>query len=71
MRAHRLNISDTISISVSAAAIFSEDEGCGRPPLKRKDMTIEIEAGLMTSRAGKSEDELLDSRRSLASVKHS
>lgn len=30
---------DTISISASAAAIFSADEGCGRPPPKReKDM---------------------------------
>lgn len=30
-------ISETISISASAAAIFSADVGCGRPP-KRKDM---------------------------------
>jgi hypothetical protein len=27
-----LNISETISTSVSAAAIFSAEEGCGRPP---------------------------------------
>jgi len=35
---NRLNMSDTISISVSAAAIFSADDSWGRPP-KRKDMT--------------------------------
>lgn len=29
---------ETISISASAAAIFSAEEGCGRPPPKRKDM---------------------------------
>lgn len=29
---YRLNISETISTSVSAAAIFSAEEGCGRPP---------------------------------------
>lgn len=29
-----LNISETISTSVSAAAIFSADESCGRPPNK-------------------------------------
>ena len=34
---YRLNMSDTISTSVSAAAIFSADESWGRPP-KRKDM---------------------------------
>ena len=34
-----LNMSDTISISVSAAAIFSADEGWGRPP-KRKDILL-------------------------------
>ena len=33
-----LNMSETISISVSAAAIFSADVGWGRPPPKRKDM---------------------------------
>jgi hypothetical protein len=31
-------MSDTISISVSTAAIFSAELGCGRPPPKRKDM---------------------------------
>lgn len=33
-----LNMLETISISASAAAIFSAEEGCGRPPPKRKDM---------------------------------
>lgn len=32
-----LNMSDTISTSVSAAAIFSAEESWGRPP-KRKDI---------------------------------
>lgn len=40
MRAYRLNISDIISTSVSAAAIFSAEESCGRPP-KRKDIVCE------------------------------
>jgi hypothetical protein len=31
-------MSDTMSISVSAAAIFSAEEGCGRPPPKRYDI---------------------------------
>jgi hypothetical protein len=31
-KTYRLNISETISTSVSAAAIFSAEEGCGRPP---------------------------------------
>lgn len=31
-RTYRLNMSETISTSVSAAAIFSAEEGCGRPP---------------------------------------
>lgn len=31
-RTYRLNMSDTISTSVSAAAIFSAEDGCGRPP---------------------------------------
>lgn len=31
-------MSDTISISVSAAAIFCSEEGCGRPPNREKDM---------------------------------
>lgn len=35
---HLLNMSATISISVSTAAIFSAELGCGRPPPKRKDM---------------------------------
>lgn len=37
--AYRLNISETISISASAAAIFSADDGCGLPP-NRKDMLM-------------------------------
>lgn len=36
-RLYRLNISDIISTSVSAAAIFSVEESWGRPP-KRKDI---------------------------------
>lgn len=35
---YRLNMSDTMSTSISAAAIFSADVGCGRPPPKRKDI---------------------------------
>jgi hypothetical protein len=35
---HRLNISLTMSISTSAAAIFSADVGCGRPPNKNDIM---------------------------------
>lgn len=31
-------MSDIISISASAFAIFSADESCGRPPPKRKDI---------------------------------
>lgn len=34
-----LNMLETISISASAAAIFSAELGCGRPPPKRKDMS--------------------------------
>ena len=34
-----LNMSETISTSVSAAAIFSAEESWGRPP-KRKDIVI-------------------------------
>lgn len=41
---YRLYMSETISISASAAAIFSAEEGWGRPP-KRKDMVAE-ECGL-------------------------
>jgi hypothetical protein len=38
---YRLNMSETISTSVSAAAIFSADEGCGRPPPNMlNDMTM-------------------------------
>lgn len=33
-----LNMLETISISASAAAIFSADEGCGRWLPKRKDI---------------------------------
>lgn len=33
-----LNMPETISISASAAAIFSAEEGWGRPPPKRKDI---------------------------------
>jgi hypothetical protein len=45
MTAYRLNMSDTISISASAAAIFSADVGCGRPPPKRKDILEWVEFG--------------------------
>lgn len=34
---YRLSMSETISTSSSAAAIFSADDSCGRPP-NRKDM---------------------------------
>ena len=34
---YRLYMSETMSISASAAAIFCSDDGWGRPP-KRKDM---------------------------------
>jgi len=37
-RAYRLYMSETISISVSAAAIFCSEESWGRPPPKRKDI---------------------------------
>jgi hypothetical protein len=37
---HRLYISETISISASACAIFCSDEICGRPPMPKKDMLI-------------------------------
>jgi hypothetical protein len=36
--AYRLYISETMSISASAAAIFCSDESWGRPPPKRKDI---------------------------------
>lgn len=36
-KGYRLSMSETISTSSSAAAIFSADESCGRPP-NRKDM---------------------------------
>ena len=36
-----LNMLETISISASAAAIFSAELGCGRPPPKRNDMSEE------------------------------
>jgi hypothetical protein len=35
---YRLYISDTMSISASACAIFCSDEICGRPPMPKKDM---------------------------------
>jgi hypothetical protein len=35
------NMSDTISTSVSAAAIFSAEVGCGRPPPNKKDILEE------------------------------
>ena len=38
-RNYLLNMSETISTSVSAAAIFSAEESWGRPP-KRKDIVI-------------------------------
>jgi hypothetical protein len=40
MRIYRLNISDIISTSVSAAAIFSAEESCGRPPPNRNDIVM-------------------------------
>lgn len=36
---YRLSMSETISTSSSAAAIFSAEESCGRPP-NRKDMVF-------------------------------
>lgn len=36
---HLSNISEIISTSCSAAAIFSAEESCGRPP-KRKDIVV-------------------------------
>lgn len=36
---YRLYMSETMSISASAAAIFCSDESWGRPP-KRKDMIV-------------------------------
>ena len=38
---YRLNISEIISTSVSAAAIFSAEDSLGGPP-KRKDMVIVV-----------------------------
>lgn len=40
METYLLNMSDTISTSVSAAAIFSAEESWGLPP-KRKDIVSE------------------------------
>jgi len=37
---YRLYMSETMSISASAAAIFSAEEGWGRPPPNRKDILI-------------------------------
>jgi len=39
---YRLNMSETISISVSAAAIFSAEEGCGRAPKPNIDISGEL-----------------------------
>jgi hypothetical protein len=47
---YRLNMSETISTSVSAAAIFSAEVGCGRPPPNRKDM-VEGVAGTRREKA--------------------
>ena len=45
-----LNILETISISASAAAIFSAEEGWGRaPPPKRKDMFAVLVLGSVES----------------------
>lgn len=41
---YRLNKSETISTSVSAAAIFCSEESWGRPP-KRKDMVTSVFEG--------------------------
>lgn len=43
MRVYLLNMSETNSTSVSAAAIFSAEDGCGRPAPKRKDMMAEVD----------------------------
>ena len=40
---YRLYMSETMSISASAAAIFSADEGWGRPAPKRKDILVWVE----------------------------
>lgn len=39
---------ETISISASAAAIFSADEGCGRWPPKRNDMLADGDCVIAT-----------------------
>jgi hypothetical protein len=44
---YRLNISETISTSVSAAAIFSAEDILGGPP-KRKDMVMVFYGGSLT-----------------------
>jgi len=44
--AYRLYMSDTMSISASAAAIFCSDVGWGRPP-KRKDMIAVVDDKLL------------------------
>lgn len=38
---YRLSMSETISTSSSAAAIFSADDSCGRPPNKN-DMVYDV-----------------------------
>lgn len=43
---YRLNKSETISTSVSAAAIFCSEESWGRPP-KRKDMVTSVLSGVL------------------------
>lgn len=40
---YRLNMSDIISTSVSAAVIFSALDSCGLPP-KKNDMVVGIES---------------------------
>jgi hypothetical protein len=43
--AYRLYMSETMSISASACAIFCSDESCGRPP-KRKDIVCVCVGGV-------------------------
>jgi hypothetical protein len=44
MMRYRLNISETISTSVSAAAIFSAEDGCARPPPNMNDI-LDVRCG--------------------------
>ena len=47
-----VNMLETISISASAAAIFSAEEGCGREPKPRKDIVAAVFGGIGLGRFG-------------------